>query len=115
MKTISVVTTAFNEEPNIASLVKQVFDVFETFEGFDCEMVIVDNGSVDNTAQEVSKYIKQGFNITLLVLSRNFGYQGGVDAGLCHASGDWAFVIDADLQDPPELLPKMIKSYFGKS
>ena len=65
--------------------------------------------------KEVASTSSKVFNITLLVLSRNFGYQGGVDAGLCHASGDWAFVIDADLQDPPELLPKMIKSFMEKS
>lgn len=108
MKKISVITTAFNEEVNINALVSRTFAVLESLSGYDYEFVIVDNGSTDKTSDEVRVQIKNGKNIKLVILSRNFGYQGGIDAGICHSTGDWAFVIDADLQDPPELLPEML-------
>lgn len=109
MKKISVVTTAFNEEDNIESLTERTFSVLKQIKGGEHEMVIVDNGSIDNTSDKVRQQIKNGKNIKLVVLSRNFGYQGGIDAGISHCTGDWAFIIDADLQDPPEILGDMLK------
>ena len=108
MDYISLVTTAYNEEENIPDLVARADKVLSNLSNTDYEIVIVDNGSFDGTAQKVCNQIDSGRKVKLVRLSRNFGYQGGLDAGLCHAQGDWIFIVDADLQDPPELLPTML-------
>jgi dolichol-phosphate mannosyltransferase len=70
--------------------------------------IFIDDGSTDATARLVAGRISQGANILLVRLSRNFGHQGALNAGLDHSTADLIAVIDADLQDPPELIPEMI-------
>jgi dolichol-phosphate mannosyltransferase len=105
---ISFVTTAFNEELVIGDFVSEVLRVCKEA-SFEYEIVIVDNGSFDRTSEIIEKWCHENPRIKLVQLSRNFGYQGGVDAAISHAKGDWIFYADSDLQDPPELAAKMLK------
>lgn len=104
----SIVTTAFNEELVICEFIDRCIKVIESISPNSYEIVIVDNGSTDRTSELVKSYINNGLNIKLVILSRNFGYQGGIDAALNNSQGNWVFVLDADLQDPPELLIDMV-------
>ena len=70
--------------------------------------IFVDDGSTDETARLITQKIAAGANILLVRLSRNFGHQSALNAGLDHSTADLVAVIDADLQDPPELIPEMI-------
>jgi len=70
--------------------------------------IFIDDGSKDHTATAINQWIVAGFPATLLRFSRNFGHQAALSAGLDHADADWVAVLDADLQDPPELVWEMI-------
>jgi len=113
----SIVTTAYNEEKNIPALLLRIHNVMNSFQNIvnnknihDYQFILVDNGSFDNTSEIITNICdEQKIPLKLVKLSRNFGYQGGLDAGLSNADGDYIFILDADLQDPPELLPLMYK------
>lgn len=74
----------------------------------DTEIIIVDDGSTDETASIVEQLISYNENLHLVILSRNFGHQNAVSAGLSTCRGSIIAIIDADLQDPPELIPEML-------
>src|SRR4030095_15424073 len=80
-------------------------------EGFDYEILFVDDGSRDDSYQELSRYAESDRHVGVLKFSRNFGHQIAITAGIDHARGDCVVVIDADLQDPPEVLPALIKRW----
>jgi glycosyltransferase involved in cell wall biosynthesis len=105
---ISCVVPTHNEaenlKPFIAALKKQLQTISSTF-----EIIIVDDGSKDNTAQQAASLIDK--NIKLLALSRNFGKENALTAGLEHCSGDVAILIDADFQHPIELIPTFIENW----
>jgi len=104
---LSVVIPAFNEEEGVAVALRRVVAALEPL-GSPTQIVVVDDGSTDRTAAVVETAIAEqpsaGPEIVLVQLSRNFGHQNAITAGLAHAGGDFVGVIDADLQDPPELL-----------
>lgn len=107
---VSVVVAMYNEEMNIHELVKRVRDVFEKM-GVTWEMIMVDDGSTDGTYQtlkEVWYRDRVEFRvrrIKVIKLSRNFGKENALSAGLKFATGDVIIPMDADLQDPPEVIP----------
>ncbi|HEY4646274.1 MAG TPA: glycosyltransferase family 2 protein, partial [Steroidobacteraceae bacterium] len=105
MSTISVVVPAFNEAPNIPRLIERVQQVLSGAE--DWELIVVDDGSTDDTLQVVRSLAFSTAEIRYLSLTRNFGHQTALRAGLDHASGDCVISLDADLQHPPELIPEM--------
>lgn len=109
MTKVSVVVTAYNEQDNIQELINRVYSTFSSLHGISCELVLVDNGSTDDTSRIAIENNSSPLTIKLIELSRNFTYQGGIDAGLCHADGDLVFIIDADLQDPPELFHRLFE------
>ena len=101
---ISIVIPLYNEEQVFDQLVKRLKNVIEATP-FKCEVILVNDGSTDNTAQLIEQTCIQDERFTGLLLSRNHGHQLAVTAGLAHTRGTkGAMIIDGDLQDPPELI-----------
>jgi polyisoprenyl-phosphate glycosyltransferase len=104
---LSIVVPVFNEVEVLPSLLAAIRGVMAgTRHGY--ELILIDDGSVDGTTDALKKAAATDPHIKALFFSRNFGHQAAITAGLDFASGDAAVVIDADLQDPPELIPEMI-------
>lgn len=106
----SIIIPCYNEEPVIPTTVKQVKTVLERHFD-DYEMLFIDDGSSDNTFELLQSMAARDPCIKILSFSRNFGHQPAIAAGLQYCTGDIAIVIDADLQDPPELFPDMVRVY----
>ncbi|MEZ4357268.1 MAG: glycosyltransferase family 2 protein [Eubacteriales bacterium] len=105
----SVVVPAFNEEEVIEMSYERLSDVMK--EIGDYEIIFINDGSRDNTFNILKSIAKEDKAVKVLSFSRNFGHQEAVSAGLEYASGDAVIIIDADLQDPPEAIPHMIKMW----
>ena len=104
---ISIVVPCYNEEeaiPLFIEEIKKIEAVIKERYEEDIEYIFVDDGSKDNTSQIMKKYSD---TIKYIILSRNFGKEGAMYAGLEAAKGDYVAVMDVDLQDPPELLLEM--------
>jgi dolichol-phosphate mannosyltransferase len=107
---ISIVVPAYNEIENLPELYRQLTAVFEEFSAR-LELLIIDDASTDGTLDWVRRVAKEDSRIRFISFSRNFGHQAGVTAGLQHATGDAVVVMDADLQDPPQILPLMFERW----
>ena len=107
MKKISIVVPCLNEEDVIKYFYDEITSVFKD-NNYSLEVIFVDDGSKDNTLKIIRSYSKNDNRIKYLSFSRNFGKEACIFAGLSYASGDYAAIMDVDLQDPPKLLPKMI-------
>ncbi|WP_422931315.1 glycosyltransferase family 2 protein [Singulisphaera sp. PoT] len=105
---LSVVIPLFNEEENLHELHRQLTVALEPL-GISYEILLVDDGSRDGTARLMRELQRRDPRLATLFLSRNFGHQAAVSAGLDHAQGRAVVVMDGDLQDPPELLPEMYR------
>ncbi|MCX6706607.1 MAG: glycosyltransferase family 2 protein [Candidatus Woesearchaeota archaeon] len=110
-KLISIVTPAYNEELVLDELKKRLQRMSAKQPKYDFEFIIVENGSWDNSYQKLLKFNKEDDRFKILQLSRNFGCDGGITAGLKYAKGDAAVIMNADLQDPPELIHDFIKRW----
>lgn len=104
---ISIVFPVWNEEKNLNPLYLEVSTVLEPT-GEDYELVFVDNGSHDSSLAIIQMLAQKDNRVRFVSLSRNFGHQGGLLAGLCFSRGDAVITMDADLQHPSTLIPKMI-------
>ncbi len=111
MKTISIVTPCFNEEHSIADCYEAVRSVFgEQLSGYGREHIFCDNASTDDTVAVLKQIAERDPNVKLIVNSRNFGILNNTYNGVMNASGDAVVLfLPADLQDPPELIPQMVK------
>ena len=109
MKKISVVIPVYNEKEVIKSSYKSIKEVLEKLTQYDYEMIFVNDGSTDGTLDFLQEIAKENEKVKIISFSRNFGHQSAVTAGIQHITGDAIVIIDADLQDPPELLPEMIE------
>jgi glycosyltransferase involved in cell wall biosynthesis len=107
---LSVVLPVYNEAENIAALYERLVSVLER-ENLDFEILFVDDGSKDETAEKLSELEASDERVHLIGLARNFGHQVAITAGLDFARGRAVAVMDADLQDPPEVLPKFIAKW----
>jgi len=107
-KLISLVIPAYNEEDSVAELSRRLLRVFIENRDYDFEVIIIENGSTDNTFPRLMAIHQQDDRFKILRLSRNFRMDGGITAGLSHATGDAAVIMAADLQDPPELISDFI-------
>lgn len=105
---ISVVVPCYNEEEVIEETHRHLAAALEGLDGLGFEIVYVDDGSRDRTAEKLRAIQASDRRARVVLLSRNFGHQLAVTAGLEHAAGDAVVVIDADLQDPPEVIPEMV-------
>src|SRR6476660_5248027 len=108
MKHVNIVVPVFNEEENILSLITQVQEVFERLP-YPYSVIIVDDGSTDGTLDVLRMASSADKRIRYLSLSRNFGHQNALKAGLDHARGDCVITMDGDLQHPPRVIPELIK------
>jgi len=106
---LSVVVPVFNEEPGLDALLARTIPVCEAAFGASFEIILVDDGSTDRSWPIIAGHADASPNIVGVKLSRNYGHQLALTAGLKLARGDYVFVLDADLQDPPELLPRMLE------
>src|SRR2546421_4125512 len=102
---LSVVAPVYNEEATIGEFYGRVCAALE---GLRFELVLVDDGSSDGSTAVLDRLAVGDPRVRLVYLSRNFGHQTALTAGLDHARGDAVVMLDADLQDPPELIPKML-------
>ncbi len=110
-KDISVVVPIYYEEENIFSLYDRLTNVISDKMNLNYEIIFVNDGSDDNSVKYIKKLINRDSNIKLLDFSRNFGHQVAVTAGLEYTVGEVTVIIDADLQDPPELIIDMYEKY----
>jgi len=106
---LSVVVPVHDEEAVLPALRERLEAVLAGIDG-DCEIVLVDDGSSDGSAEAVRAWIRESErDVTLVSLSRNYGMEIAMSAGLDHARGEWTVLMHADLQDPPELIPDMVQ------
>src|SRR5579862_5005532 len=107
---ISIVVPIFNEQENLPELRRRMTAALDS-SGETWELVLVDDGSRDNSPTIIREFHEQDPRIKIVSLSRNFGHQPAVTAGIHNATGDCVVLIDGDLQDPPEVIPEMIKKW----
>ncbi len=110
---VSLVIPFFNEAGNIAALPAALWPVLESIPGIAWEAVCVDDGSSDSTLAELVALTSADRRFRVLELSRNFGKEAALTAGLDAARGDAVIPMDADLQDPPEVIVRMIEAWRG--
>lgn len=106
---LSFVVPCYNEEGNVKLFYDDVVNSFKKTK-YDIEIIFINDGSKDNTINELKKIVKsKDFNIKIINFSRNFGKEAGIYAGLQNSTGDYAVLIDADMQQPPSLVFDMLK------
>ncbi|MGB6409396.1 glycosyltransferase family 2 protein [Planococcus donghaensis] len=110
MKLISIVVPAYNEEANIAAMYDKLMQELESLP-YRYEIMFINDGSSDNTLQEILKLAEAHEHIKYISLTRNFGKESAMLAGLKRIKGDAAIVMDSDLQHPPTLIGEMIQGY----
>jgi glycosyltransferase involved in cell wall biosynthesis len=107
-KKISLLIPAYNEQEVLTHLYERLNKLAGEVPHYDLEFLFVNDGSRDRTLEIIKAYAEKDSRVAYVNLSRNFGKETAMIAGLDHVTGDAAVIIDADLQDPPELIPKMI-------
>lgn len=106
-ETISIVVACYNEEEALPLFYKEILKLKKELRKVDVELILVNDGSKDKTLEVIKNLYKKDKTLKYISLSRNFGKEAAMLAGLEHASGEYVAVMDADLQDPPELILKM--------
>lgn len=109
MKKVSLVIPMYYEEEVANECYKKVKEVLCSLKDYEYEIVFVNDGSKDRTLEILEKIAEDDENVKVISFARNFGHQCAVTAGLKEVTGDAIVIIDADLQDPPELIPDMLK------
>ena len=109
MKKISLVIPMYYEEQVAEECYRRTRNVLKSIEEYDYEIIFINDGSKDKTLEILETIAKEDNKVKVISFSRNFGHQSAVTAGLKYATGDAIIIIDADLQDPPELIPDMLK------
>lgn len=108
---LSVIVPVFNESAVIPVFYERASRAFAAIPGLDYEMVFVDDGSRDDSFAKLAALASGDARVRVVKFSRNFGHQIAITAGVDHARGDCVVVIDADLQDPPEVVAKMVDQW----
>ena len=109
MKSITILIPAYNEEPVLNTLYERLGKLAASIDNYHLEFLFVNDGSRDNTLPIIKDLAKKDHRVSYVNLSRNFGKEIAMIAGIDHVKTDALVIIDADLQDPPELIPDMIK------
>ena len=110
MNKISIIVPCYNEEKTLLLFYEELTKNITTFENVTFEFIFVNDGSCDNTLEEIKKLEQKDSRIKYLSFSRNFGKEAAILAGLENCTGDFVTLMDADLQDPPYLLKEMYQS-----
>lgn len=111
-KLISIVIPVYNEEPNIDNLIPRIAAVADSLlDKYDFEFIFTDNCSEDNTFGKLAEWAEREKRIRVFRFSRNFGFQRSILTGFLKTRGEAAIQLDADLQDPPELIPEMLEKW----
>nr|NIY17311.1 glycosyltransferase [Nitrospinaceae bacterium] len=108
--TVSIVVPVYNEEPVLPELYRRVCQVMDDM-GEPWELILVNDGSRDNSAEVIASLHEKDDRVKGISFSRNFGFQEAVTAGLTYAAGEAVVLSDADLQDPPEVIPQMVAKW----
>ena len=109
MKKIDIIIPAYNEEESLPFLFERLEKIMQENTNYEFEILFVNDGSKDKTLELIKKQREKDNRISYVDFSRNFGKETAMIAGLDYATGDAAIFMDADLQDPPELIPELIK------
>ncbi len=110
-KTVSLIIPVLNEEDNVAAFMAEIAKHLGCISGYRFEYIFVDDGSTDNTLATLGDFVASGLPVRIIELSRNFGKEAALSAGIDHADGDAIIPIDVDLQDPPHVIPEMIAKW----
>lgn len=106
----SFIVPAYNEEKNIPALYERIYTLMKKISG-SWELIFINDGSIDKTEKVLNELSEKDKNVKFIKLSRNFGHQAALSAGLKFASGEAVISMDCDLQDPPEVIEKMITKW----
>ena len=106
---ISIVVPVYNEEETLQKSYEIIKKTIDEIKNYECEIIFINDGSKDNTLEILENIAGENKNVKIISFSRNFGHQAAVTAGIKDVTGDCVVIIDADLQDPPELIPDMLK------
>lgn len=107
---ISLIIPCYNEEEALPAFYEELKRVTsEEMSNYNFEMLFIDDGSKDKTLEILQGFANEDERVKYIAFSRNFGKEAAMYAGFCNATGDYTAVMDADMQDPPSLLPKMVK------
>ena len=109
MKIISIIIPCHNEENNISILAENIVSMANKLPQYSWQVIFVDDGSKDNTVEKIREVIAQNKMFSYISFSRNFGKEEAILAGLDNATGNCAIIMDADMQDPPELIPDLLR------
>lgn len=109
MEKLTLIVPCYNEEEALPYFYEEVCKVAGELTNYEIELLFVNDGSKDNTLQVIKGFAETDARVKYLSFSRNFGKEGAMYAGFCNASGDLVAVMDADMQDPPSLLPQMLQ------
>ena len=105
---IDIVIPIYNEQQNLPALFERLQAVCEELHDFEWRIIYVNDGSSDNSLEIMLNQRQQNPMFSIVDLSRNFGHQAAITAGLSCATGDAVILMDGDLQDPPELIPELV-------
>ena len=108
-KSITLIVPCYNEEASLPIFYEAVCEVAKELENYDVSMLLVNDGSKDRTLSIMRELAQKDARVKYLSFSRNFGKEAAMYAGFCNAKGDYVAVMDADMQDPPSLLPEMVE------
>ena len=111
MKKVSILVPCFNEEKSLPVFYAEIIRVIDALSGYEWEMMFVNDGSKDGTLQVLGQLREKDKRVNYLDLSRNFGKENAMLAGFDFVTGDCAILLDADLQDPPSLIPEMLQEW----
>ncbi|MEI0581485.1 glycosyltransferase family 2 protein [Brachyspira pilosicoli] len=111
MKRLSFIIPCYNEEESLPVLYNRLDKVSKEIKDYESEFIFLNDGSKDKTEEIIINLNKEDKRVRLYSFSRNFGHQAAVSCGIHNTDSDLAVIIDADLQDPPEIIPDMIKMY----
>ena len=109
MDQLSIIVPCYNEEQSVKLFYTEVEKIIENMPDIETEYLFVDDGSKDGTLEEVRALRSRDQRVKYISFSRNFGKEAAMYAGFCNATGDYVAIMDADMQDPPDLLPEMLK------
>jgi len=108
---LNIVIPIYNEQENLEELYRRLKEVCEILDNVSWQVIYVNDGSYDGSMEIIMEQCKRDSRFAIIDLSRNFGHQSAIAAGLAHADGDAVIFMDGDLQDPPELIPDLLDAW----